>query len=351
MLEFRIDLRQTFDDDMVINTEAGFPVIYIGRGSYTGPGKLHTYHALYAPEEVHLIYIGRYTSIGDNLQVYCDINHDYRSVYMGVIPEYGDPSEDAPIRERIGQMTKRMEQKGLVVIGSDVWIGNDVSVISDVTIGNGAVIGAGSVVAKDIPPYTIWCGNPAVCIGKRFPDDISSGLQRISWWDYDTDRLKEIESDMKGEPRDLVTKYAPCAKDCSMEDPVFKPDNGLPTMVTFLDTDTDYPTFGDIIDQFITRFNDRSANLVLCYDKYKAKDKETMDALSGTLAKLNGRVNLYPLEADQSEEENIIAHSDTFVLGRDIRNIRRISYALKYGLKCLSGANKPIFNKKIKNRG
>ena len=41
-------------------------------------------------------------------------------------------------------------------------------VMPGVTIGEGAIIGAGSVVTKDIPPYTIAVGNPAI-VGKEFP--------------------------------------------------------------------------------------------------------------------------------------------------------------------------------------
>ena len=40
-------------------------------------------------------------------------------------------------------------------------IGANATVIAGVTIGEYALIGAGSVVTKDIPPYTVWFGNPA----------------------------------------------------------------------------------------------------------------------------------------------------------------------------------------------
>lgn len=46
-------------------------------------------------------------------------------------------------------------------IGNDVWIGGGVSILPGVSIGDGAVIGAGAVVTKDVPPATLWAGNPA----------------------------------------------------------------------------------------------------------------------------------------------------------------------------------------------
>lgn len=44
------------------------------------------------------------------------------------------------------------------------WLGFGVTVLKGVTIGEGAVVAAGSVVTKDVPPYTMVGGNPAVVI-------------------------------------------------------------------------------------------------------------------------------------------------------------------------------------------
>lgn len=51
--------------------------------------------------------------------------------------------------------------KGPVRICRNVWICDKVTILPGVTIGEGAVIGANSVVTKDIPPYSVACGNPA----------------------------------------------------------------------------------------------------------------------------------------------------------------------------------------------
>lgn len=45
-------------------------------------------------------------------------------------------------------------------------IGANATIVCGVTIGEYAMIGAGSVVTHDIPPYTLWYGNPARCHGK-----------------------------------------------------------------------------------------------------------------------------------------------------------------------------------------
>lgn len=49
-------------------------------------------------------------------------------------------------------------------IGNDSWIGAGAIILNGLTIGEGAVIGAGAVVTKDVEPYTIVVGNPALKI-------------------------------------------------------------------------------------------------------------------------------------------------------------------------------------------
>lgn len=52
-------------------------------------------------------------------------------------------------------------RKASIVIEDNAFIGARSIILKGVTIGEGAVVGAGSVVSKDVPPYSIVCGNPA----------------------------------------------------------------------------------------------------------------------------------------------------------------------------------------------
>ena len=57
-----------------------------------------------------------------------------------------------------------------VTIGRYSWIGAKVIILPGVTVGEGAVIGAGSVVTREVPPCTIYAGNPAKQVGTRDAD-------------------------------------------------------------------------------------------------------------------------------------------------------------------------------------
>lgn len=83
-----------------------------------------------------------------------------------------------------------LESKGAVRIGNDVWIGTRAIILPGVTIGDGAVIGAGSVVAKDVPPYAIVAGVPAVLVRYRFDKTIREHLLELKWWDWDDARIR-----------------------------------------------------------------------------------------------------------------------------------------------------------------
>jgi acetyltransferase-like isoleucine patch superfamily enzyme len=53
-----------------------------------------------------------------------------------------------------------------IIIGDDVLIGTRVIILKGVTIGDRSVIGSGSIVTKDVPPDTVFGGNPALFIKK-----------------------------------------------------------------------------------------------------------------------------------------------------------------------------------------
>ena len=78
-----------------------------------------------------------------------------------------------------------------VTIGNDVWLGHNAVIMGGVTIGDGGVVGAGAVVTHSVAPYEIVGGVPARHIGWRYSPEQIAALERIRWWDWSHETLKE----------------------------------------------------------------------------------------------------------------------------------------------------------------
>lgn len=84
---------------------------------------------------------------------------------------------------------KTYPQKGDINIGNDVWIGYNATIMAGVTIGDGAIIATNSTVVKDVEPYSIVGGNPAIEIKKRFSEDKITKLLELKWWDWKIEKI------------------------------------------------------------------------------------------------------------------------------------------------------------------
>jgi len=84
-----------------------------------------------------------------------------------------------------------------VDIGHDVWIGHGAIILAGRSVGDGAVIAAGAIVTKDVPAYAIVAGNPARVIRQRFPDAIAARMQRLAWWNWSHEGLRQALADFR----------------------------------------------------------------------------------------------------------------------------------------------------------
>ena len=130
--------------------------------------------------ELAQLKIGKFCSIAKETSIFLGGEHETNRLTTYPFASYTFEWEQARMIESLDLRPS----KGDVVIGNDVWIGIKTTILSGVTIGDGAIIGAGSIVAKDIPPYAIYAGNPACFIRSRFNPDAVALMQKIKWWDW-----------------------------------------------------------------------------------------------------------------------------------------------------------------------
>ena len=145
--------------------------------------------------------IGKFCSIACGARfLFNSANHALGSLSTYPFPiffeEWGLPVDD---------VSRAWDNKGDIVVGSDVWIGYEAVILAGVTIGDGAIIGARAVVAGDVPPYTIVGGVPARPIRKRFSDDVVEALLELRWWDWRPERIAaNLEAIQSGDIRRLT---------------------------------------------------------------------------------------------------------------------------------------------------
>lgn len=132
------------------------------------------------------ITIGSFCSIAGDIKVYLGQNH--RTDWVTTYP-FGHMNSST-FNKFNGD--GHPSTKGNITIGNDVYIGTSVVIMSGVTIGDGAVIGAHSVVTKDVPPYTIFAGNPGSVRKKRFSDIDIDFLLNLKWWDMEDTIINNI---------------------------------------------------------------------------------------------------------------------------------------------------------------
>jgi hypothetical protein len=94
------------------------------------------------------------------------------------------------------------------VIGHDTWLGHGAQVRPEVTIGHGAVVAGGAIVTKDVAPYMIVAGVPAVPLRARFSDGIADRMMTLAWWDWPHERLRAALDDFrKLRAEDFLERY------------------------------------------------------------------------------------------------------------------------------------------------
>lgn len=126
--------------------------------------------------------VGNYCSSAEGLRVF---RRNHPIDFLSQHPFFYNSELGLIVQDAIG----RIEDNPLS-IGNDVWIGAGVTILPGCrSIGNGAIVGAGSVLTRDIPPFTIYVGNPARLIRDRFSPEIRDMIEKSCWWELSLSEL------------------------------------------------------------------------------------------------------------------------------------------------------------------
>lgn len=94
-----------------------------------------------------------------------------------------------------------------ILIGNDVWLGKNVIITNSVKIGNGVIAGAGAVITKDVPDYAVVGGVPARIIKYRYTPEQIEALNKIAWWDWSDDEIRNRYEDFYLPVEEFIKKY------------------------------------------------------------------------------------------------------------------------------------------------
>jgi acetyltransferase-like isoleucine patch superfamily enzyme len=145
--------------------------------------------------------IGRYTSIGEEVQIG---RGDHPTSWVTTSPAFYVPKlfrvgNEFPQADSYHEYKptpapgKPASQLKLTTIGHDVYIGHGAFIRPGVTIGHGAIVAAHAVVVKDVPPYAVVAGNPAVVKKYRIPENLIEPMLAVEWWRFAPWQLQGID--------------------------------------------------------------------------------------------------------------------------------------------------------------
>jgi chloramphenicol O-acetyltransferase type B len=126
------------------------------------------------------LHIGDYVCIGAEAVILMGGNHTHRTDWFSLYP-FPEVILDA------------YAGKGDTIIGDGAWLGMRAMIMPGVTIGEGAIIASGAIVTRDVAPYTIVGGNPAVPIRLRFPSADTEALLALGIYRWEKAKFDALK--------------------------------------------------------------------------------------------------------------------------------------------------------------
>lgn len=125
------------------------------------------------------LHIGDYVCIGAEAVILMGGNHTHRTDWFSLYP-FADSIAEA------------YRGAGDTRIGDGAWIGMRAMIMPGVSIGEGAVVASGAIVTKDIAPYAIVAGTPAVTVRSRFDQDTVAKLLGLGIYEWPSEKFEAL---------------------------------------------------------------------------------------------------------------------------------------------------------------
>lgn len=129
----------------------------------------------------------------------------YKGLELGI--EYTEYKNREWYFEGVQPHKDKIKKIKRVKIGNDVWLGQNTIITNYANIGNGVIAGAGSIITKDVPDFAVVVGVPARIIRFRYSPDEIEILNKIAWWDWTDNEIRERYDDFYLPIDEFIKKY------------------------------------------------------------------------------------------------------------------------------------------------
>lgn len=332
-----IDVKpETVKKTMTYNVDTGvakFPILTIDKDSYIAGAKIESGINFHWEQGTYNLHIGKYCSLAKDILFMIDTNHSYDRLYTGVVLE---------LKNKQGTYKSTMRPRGEIIIQNDCWIGHGATIMDGVTIHNGAVVGTNAVVTKDVPPYAIVAGNPARIVKYRFDEDTINKLQKIAWWDWDSDKILQYADKMVGNVKEFVDTFY--VEDMHKKSIELKKISQGKSFVFYLDIDEPYCIWKKVIKQFAEAMNNTDNELILYLNPNEYQFEKKLKMLYEELA-LYEDYNCYVNICTEvfEDDADLLQIADYYISNRYRKNVHRMCKADLHGAKHLIGVSSNIF--------
>ncbi len=216
--ELKKELLKRFESVNILELESMSKITICGRHSY---GPLCSHHLVESVGSFSCFAVGTDVVVNHPVDMISVHPFMYAGEPMGFDYEgfkINSPQWYIPGIFPRGSVHKTKDNRRRIAIGSDVWLGKNVIITNGSNIGNGVIAGAGTIITKDIPDYAVVVGNPSRIIRYRFTPDQIEGLNRIKWWDWSDETIRDRYDDFYLPIDEFIEKYLKKQSNKVMED-------------------------------------------------------------------------------------------------------------------------------------